>query len=380
MSIKRLARERFDQVLAAALGALFMVEAFTEKGFADQRLLALAAALPFCASLAWRRRLPAVPIALAVVVIEVSNIWGPQALGDSGALLFGLVISIYSGGAYAERRQLPLCVALVLAAIPLAAIEPGQAGVTVSDIAFFLVFLGGPFVAGRAMRRRRIRERSLEAEAVQLEQQARHAVADERTRIARELHDVVAHAVSVVVLQARGARKLLPDEQAPVREALDTIEHSAGEALAEMRRLLSLLRETDEELNLTPQPSLRRLEALVESVRGAGLPVELKVEGELGDLPPGVDVSAYRIVQEALTNAMKHAGPAHATVTVRRSADDLAIDVIDTGAGGLNGAGSGHGLVGMRERVSVYGGRLEAGRRPEGGYALRAWLPLGPAH
>src|SRR5436190_6411383 len=279
---------RFDLALAAGLAALFAAEILGEKGFAGQRGVSLAAALPLCASLYWRRSLPAVPVALGVVLIEVSNITGPKALGDSGSFLLVIVIAIYSAGAYAVGRQLIASLVLIAAAMPLAAIEPGQA-TNASDLAFFLVFLGGPFVAGRVMRQRRARERVLEAEAVQLEQQARDAVVEERERIARELHDVIAHAVSVVVLQARGARKMLPAEQAPVREALDTIEQSAAEALAEMRRLLNLLQEKDEELSLTPQPSLRRVEALVDSVRGAGLRVDLTIDGEIGDLPPGVD-------------------------------------------------------------------------------------------
>src|SRR4029077_6657316 len=153
---------------------------------------------------------------------------------------------------------------------------------------------GGPFAVGRVMRHRRARERTLEHEG---EQRAQAAVADERARIARELHDVIAHAVSVVVLQARGARRLLNEDEVPVREALDTIERSATEALDEMRRLLVLLREQDAEASLAPQPRLRRHTAPVESVRGAGLPVELQVNGPIDDLPAGVDVSAYRIVQ-----------------------------------------------------------------------------------
>src|SRR5436190_2201493 len=239
MRIRSFVRAHFDVMVAVALCSLLVFEVFTESGFGGKRALSLATALPFCASIAWRRRFPALPLALGVVVIEVSNLAGPQALGDSGALLFTIIIAIYSAGAYAEGRQLQLCVALVLVAIPLAAIEPGQA-LTASDVAFFLMFMGGPFVAGRVMRLRRAKEQVLEGQNVELELRARTAVADERARIARELHDVIAHAVSVVVLQARGARKLLPRDQEPVREALDTIEHSASEALSEMRRLLAL--------------------------------------------------------------------------------------------------------------------------------------------
>jgi signal transduction histidine kinase len=262
---------------------------------------------------------------------------------------------------------------LVIAAIPLAAIEPGQ-HVSASDFGFFIMFFGGPFVAGQVIRRRRERETELESEG---EEKARAAVSDERARIARELHDVIAHAVSVVVLQARGARKSLEPEQRELRNSLDTIERSASEALTEMRRLLSLLREHDEELALAPQPSLQRVDALAQRARAAGLPVDLHVEGSLDGLSAGIDVSGYRIVQEALTNALKHAGPAHATVRIKRGERTLAIEVSDDGTGHGNGGPGGHGLVGMRERVALYGGRLEAGPRQGGpGYALMVELPL----
>jgi signal transduction histidine kinase len=236
------------------------------------------------------------------------------------------------------------------------------------------MFFGGPFVAGQVIRRRRERETELETEG---EEKARAAVSDERARIARELHDVIAHAVSVVVLQSRGARKLLTPEQRDLRESLDTIERSASEALHEMRRLLSLLREQDEELALAPQPSLRRVDALAERARAAGLPVDVQVDGSLDELPAGIDVSGYRIVQEALTNALKHAGPAHASVRIKRDDRILAIEVTDDGTGAGNGGSGGHGLVGMRERVAVYGGSIQAGPRPAGtGFSLRVELPL----
>jgi signal transduction histidine kinase len=157
------------------------------------------------------------------------------------------------------------------------------------------------------------------------------------------------------------------------------IERTGHQALEEMRRLLGMLKASDEDLTLAPQPSLERLHTLVEHVRAAGLPVEVVVEGEPTELPPGVDLSAYRIVQEALTNALKHAGPARARVTVRYGLDELELEIADDGAGTGDGDGSGHGLVGMRERVSVYGGELHAGQLSGGGYALRARLPLGSA-
>jgi signal transduction histidine kinase len=201
-------------------------------------------------------------------------------------------------------------------------------------------------------------------------------VAEERGRIARELHDVVAHSVSVMVVQAQAGPRLLGEpEQA--RGAFRSIEASGREALVELRRLLGILRTGDEHLAIGPQPGLGSLQSLVEQMREAGLPVELRVEGEPLQLPPGVDLSAYRIVQEALTNTLKHAGQAEAEVVVRYGASELELEVVDNGSGGAASVnGPGHGLIGMRERVALYGGELVTGTRNSGGYAVRARLPL----
>ncbi len=369
----RIRGERFDALVAVALATLFVVEGATEEGFAGQRPVGILVGCAFALSLAVRRRYPVLPLAFGVFAIEFANLVGPNALGDTAALLFTIVIAIYSAGAYADGRMLIACGVLVAAAIPLAAIEPGQT-LTASDVGFFVVFFGGPFAVGRLMRWRRERDTELVRES---EERTRSAITEERTRIARELHDVIAHAVSVVVLQARGARRLIDPEQTEVGQALTTIEQSASEALTEMRRLLSLLREQDEEITLAPQPSLSRVEALAEGARAAGLHVELEVEGSLDDLPAAVDVSGYRIVQEALTNAIKHAGPARASVRIARGDRELNIEVVDDGTGSSPAESGGHGLVGMRERVAVYGGQLEAGPHSSGqGYAVRVQLPL----
>ena len=181
-----------------------------------------------------------------------------------------------------------------------------------------------------------------------------------------------------MVLQARGGRRMLADSPDETRAALDAIEHSGEQALTEMRRPLGMLRRDDEEFALAPQPSLGRIdERAAAALTATGLPVEITVEGEAVELPPGIDVTAYRIVQEALTNALKHAGPARAHVFLRYRENELELEILDDGAGATTVSGSGFGLEGMRERVEVYGGELESGRRPEGGYALRARLPLG---
>jgi len=378
MPARQFISKHFDQVLALVLGILYVVEILTESGFAGDRPASLALALPFSAALVVRRRTPLLPLILSMLIIEGSNLFAP-ALAETGAFLFGVIITVYSAGAYSSGRTTLVAGALVAIAIPFAAIEPGQT-VSASDFAFFIVFFGGPFAAGRIMRSRRARERTLEGRAVQLQREgdarAREAVAEERARIARELHDVVTHALSVIVLHARGARRSLNADSAELREPLDTIEHSGRQAMDEMRRLLGVLRDTHEEPALSPRPSLNRLDEMLEGVRAAGLQVDLELDGDLEELPPGLDVSAYRIVQEALTNALKHAGPARARLVIRRTPAELEIEVADDGQGEANGDGGGYGLAGMRERVAVYGGELQAGNRTEGGYVLNARLPL----
>jgi signal transduction histidine kinase len=251
---------------------------------------------------------------------------------------------------------------------------------SLGDLLFIALIVGSGWLVGRAMRYRRERERVLERLTVDLdherEEKARAAVAEERVRIARELHDVVAHAISVIVLQARGGRRSLATDPGETREALDMIEATGSQALAEMRRLLGMLRRDDEEIALAPQPSLRYLDNLAEQVREAGLPVDVSIEGKPNELSPGVDLSAYRIVQEALTNALKHAGPATAQVVVRYREKDLELEIADTGLGAGASNEGGHGLAGMRERVSLYGGKIEAGPRDGGGFAVKARLPL----
>ena len=234
---------------------------------------------------------------------------------------------------------------------------------------FFFTIFGGLWLAGRAIRRRRAREREL---IVERDEGARAAVAEERARIARELHDVVAHAISVIVLQARGARHAdaAQRDDALRGDRVDRGDGPGGDAAAAAHPAAD-----DEEVALAPQPSLAHLELLLAQVRDAGLPVELHIEGERRELPPGVDVSAYRIVQEALTNALKHAGPARARVRsasspMRSSSRSPTPDRL--GERRRRRARP----AGMRERVAVFGGELASGPRPEGGFAISARLPL----
>ena len=326
-------------------------------------------------ALIWRTRFPLAVLVLNMAAWIVIDLYTP-ANEDPLTLAIALGIVVYSVGAHTGGQRAVVGAALVAAMALLATVvdwNQGSFADLLGNLTFFTAIFGGTWLAGLAIRRRRGRERAL---ILEREEKARVAVLEERTRIARELHDVVAHAISVIVLQARGARHALGGEPDDARNALDAIEQTATQALREMRRLLGLLRADDEEVALAPQPSLAHLETLVAHVRDAGLPVEVRVEGEPRELTPGVDLSAYRIVQEALTNALKHAGQARARVLVRYGEDALELEVADTGAGSANGGGSGHGLAGMRERVAVFGGELKSGPQREGGYAVRARLPL----
>jgi len=216
------------------------------------------------------------------------------------------------------------------------------------------------------------KERVFDGGARRAEEESRRAVEEERGRITRELHDVLAHSVSMMTVQASAVRRLLKPEQEREREALLTVEETGRQALAEMRRLLGIMRSEHEVASLAPQPGIGTLPELVDQVRRSGLSVELTVEGAPVRLPAGVDLSAYRIVQEALTNALGHAGPAHAWVAVRYGSDDVEIEVANDG----RADGDGHGLAGMRERVSLCGGELDCGPRPGGGFRISARLPV----
>jgi signal transduction histidine kinase len=243
-------------------------------------------------------------------------------------------------------------------------------------ILFLVVWIAGLTLGYQQREMRAARERAQRAEG-ERETRARSAVAEERQRIARELHDVVAHSISVMTVQAGGVRRLLLPDQTREREALETIEETGREALAEMRRMLGILRQPTDEPALAPQPSMASLGALVEHVREAGLPVAYRIEGEPQPLPPGVELSAYRIVQEALTNALKYAGPARAEVSISYGRDALEIEIVNDGRVDGDGEGTGHGLIGMRERVAVFGGTLEAGPRPGAdGFVVKARLPV----
>jgi signal transduction histidine kinase len=367
---------RRELLLVGALTFAALIELWLAPIRSDEKPLLVPLALVLPLSLLWRTRLPLLVLSANLVGWVVIDLIGIESTTGESAdpVLLGLClgIAIYSVGAH-TRPGVPAAggLALVGTIVALGTVSEDQSDF--GDVVFFSIVFGGVWLAGRAIRRRRLREAEL---VVERDTKAVAAVVEERSRIARELHDVVAHAVSVIVLQARGGRRVLDEDPGDARQAFDAIEETGKQALVEMRRLLGLLRADDEELALAPQPSLGQLDRLAAQVREAGLPVEIAIEGEQVELPPGVDVSAYRIVQEALTNALRHAGPARARVLVRYGPDELELEITDDGPGAANGDSGGHGLVGIRERVAVYGGDLSAGVRAEGGFALRARLPL----
>ena len=354
-----------DAAVAVLLAAFFLLEVLdTDQDVPDGMAIpvALAMSLPF----ALRRRFP-VPVAFVVLgafaAQGVAGDWGltPQTELLAVALAFW-VLGTRVPDPHAHRAAVA-GLALVLIQ------EPG-------DVIVMGPLMAGVYGAGRLMRSRSELARALERDRAEGERQA---VAEERARIARELHDVVAHSISLMTVQAGAERLALGAERPETVDALRQIEVTGRQALAEMRRLLGMLRDPGEELDLAPLPGLAQLPALAQRVTRAGLPVDLTVDGTPGPVSPGVDISAYRIVQEGLTNALKHAHARTAAVTVRHRGDRVEIEVADDGQGSTRPVnGSGHGLTGMRERAALYGGSFEAGPRPQGGWLLRAILPREP--
>jgi len=333
--------------------------------------------------LAIRRRAPVAVLFIAAASLAIASTLVRDSAGGVPVEVFiAMLIAFYSVGAHSDDRRAPIVGALglaVIAATDLARpgfFNGGHSSRPAAWLAFAIAWL-----VGRDMRRRRQRVTVLESRAERLErereEQARLAVSQERARIARELHDIVAHGVSVIVAQARAGPHLVHDP-ARTTNVFHAIEASGRDALVELRRLLGILRSKDEQLAIGPQPGLSSLKSLVEQVRASGLPVELRVEGEPVHLPAGIDLSAYRIVQEALTNVVKHAQATSAEVEIRYQPNVLELAILDDGRGTAASAnGAGHGLIGMSERVALYGGKLDAGSRDGGGYSVRARLPLG---
>jgi signal transduction histidine kinase len=333
----------------------------------------------FGTPLVLRRRAPLamwIAIWAAIALLDLITGRPPEGL----EVMFVLFVGSYSLGAHASPRRAAVGLAIAAPVMALTMRQggllalqqhPGGASLGLSFVQVLAFWLAGVLVRARRQ------AASLAGRNAALKRQAEQAAANERTRIARELHDIVAHHLSVIVLQAAGARA--SGKHAPA--ALEKIEQSGRQALSETRRLLGVLRDTGEDGDLAPQPGMGELTSLTDSVRAAGLPVSLVIRGDETELPALLDVSVYRIVQEALTNVVKHAGPARAEVTVGCADGAVTIEVTDNGTGKKRDVNQcdGHGLAGMRERVAVIGGELQAGPQPGGGFAVRARLPVGEA-
>jgi signal transduction histidine kinase len=368
-------------VLVLATTAVAQIWSWTpepEGGPAVHTVLALTCTLP----LLLRRR-----YAAAVFLTVALAAWVQLELGgELGQPFFAFVIALYAVGAHASRPSTyagPVAVLLQVLLVDLPRLDDGEPWDEVVPTWFILAGIWG---FGRWMRHRarqadelRRRTEAAERDKHALSQQA---VADERARIARELHDLVAHSMGVIVIQAQGAQRALDASPERARQALESIEAAGRSGLAEMRRLLGLLSDDGSEVSTAPQPTLGGVTDLVEQLRGAGLPVDLEIKGEVRLLPAGLELTGYRLVQEAITNSLKHAGQVPVDVRMAYEPDWLDIQVTDEGPAGSAGASArkaesgSRGLAGMAERVSLYGGILRTGPRPDGGFAVHARLPL----
>ena len=378
----------FDIVIAVGLMALSLL--WEEDVSSDFRsidgygvLLIIVQTLP----LAVRRRFPTSTIALIGVAFVIDRI----ANYPAGPATYGALLALHAVGSNLPARRARLVGWSVIGGLVLftglGAVATPET-VTWVTVLFIAVSTMVPYALGREVHERRKRLVELEERADRAERQreerAREAVELERARIARELHDVVAHQMAVVTVQAEGASRIGGEIDPRVAQALDTIRQSGHDALVEMRRLVGLLRsgKDDGAAELEPQPGLDRLDDLVRQMKEAGLPVAVTLEGSPRPLPPGLDLSAYRIVQESLTNTLKHGGPgAAADVKIRYDDTLLTLEVTDDGRGAAadasSGSSAGHGLVGMRERVALHHGELTVGPRRGGGFAVAARLPVG---
>jgi signal transduction histidine kinase len=395
--IAYVAREYWFELLIAVLAIAGMLELVVGRDSPGAPTTSLWFSIPAVGVLVLplfaRRRFPfAAPAAYWLIAMGLTYVDGLLIpfIGSLG--IVGLATAFLLGN-LRDQRQAGIGLAIVLGCIVVVVANiPGAQ--TASQLVFIPLRFVVAWIAGYALR-----ERAKQAEAAEMrsklaereretaemratlaererEAAARIAVAEERARIARELHDIVAHAMSVMVLQVGAVRHKLPQTQAEDRDALGHVEQAGRTALAEMRRLLGAMRNDGDALELGPQPGLDALDSLVEDVSRAGLPVRLHVDGERFPLPRAIDLSAYRIVQEGLTNALKHAHASRADVTLRYRPDELELEIADDGKGPATSNGPGHGLVGIRERVNIYGGEMNAGAAPTGGFILSARLPV----
>ena len=385
--IRHIAREYWFELLIVALTISAMVQLIVNRDTPGAPITSLWLSLPAMAALvlpllAYRRYPFAAAASYWVIGIGVTLVDGTLIPYVDSLSVVGLAAAFLLGN-LRDARQAWLGLALLTTSLLLIVhYIPGEQSPNL--YVFLTIRYVAAWIAGYALRARSeqveeavVRAARAEHERESAESAARVAVAEERSRIARELHDVVAHAVSVMVLQVGAVRHKLPESMTEDSEALRRVERAGRTALAEMRRLLAAMRPDGDEAELVPQPGLDGLDSLLAEVGRAGLPVELHLEGDPYPLPRGLDLSAYRIVQEGLTNVLKHAGASDADVVVRYRPDEVEIEVRDNGNGRAGGDGMGHGLVGIRERVKIYGGEMSARAEPEGGFVLSTRLPVG---
>ena len=368
---------RVDALIAVAFAIEGLLEAALLYPDQEYAWIAVLATFSIAAGLAVRRRSPIVSVVLAMAGFVVFQPLGRELNDNVYAAFFGVLFVLFSFGLHEPRGRVLLGGVTFVFACNILSLSIDAYDSTLIDAIFGgFVIAGGPILLGRVIANRSRLNAALVEKTERLRRdradQAEQAAAEERARIAGELHDVVAHAMSAMVVQAGGARRLAEKDPARARAAFAAVEETGREALTEIRRLLGVLRHQDDEIALAPQPSLRHLAALVRRVEAAGLPIELHVDGAERPLPPGVDLTAYRLVQAALGDALERGGAGRAEVRVRYRADGVDLDVTDDGAGARP-------LAGVRERVGLYGGQLHAGRRRSGGHAVRAKLPVGGA-
>ena len=379
--LKSVDQRLFDGLLTIGLVLLGLASQFggaDEEGLREIDAVGVLLGLAVTVPVYWRRR-SVVALLVSVVAVTVVAITNYRI----GNLALALVVLVYSNGAYATRlRSLLGLAAPNVALVVISLSDPPE--LDAAGVAQQVTILSGAWLAGQVVRARqatasaRIAEAEERAEAQR--QVAARSVAEERLRLAQELHDVVAHSMSVIAVQAGMGVHVIEDRPDEAKRALEAISQTSRTTLQEMRRLLGVLRDEDGGRSHAPAPGLAELPRLVEEVRSAGLPVTLNVDGASDGVPHGVELSVYRLVQEGLTNVIKHADRATATVTIRYGHDAVDVEVVDDGRGAAaaaNGSAGGHGLVGMRERVALWGGTLDVGPRVGGGYRVSAQLPYG---
>jgi signal transduction histidine kinase len=371
-------RGRLVHYFVAVDLAVFLIVEMTVNAPASgsQVALAVVAAIALLFTREFPFVAPLVVGAAFAVLIPIDS----DAVYDTNAPFLVILFMAWSLGTYNERTKAVLG---LVAFEALGLWANYQFDGSVGDYFWISVFIGVAWTTGFVLSRRteHLRQMAERARLAELEHRAaaERAVIEERQRIARELHDVIAHSVSVMTVQTGAVRRLLREDQLKEREALETVEATGRQALTEMRRLVGLLREKGAMPEFTPQPGMGTIDSLLDGVRAAGLPVDLEIDGAPRELPPGVDLAAYRVVQEALTNALTYAGSAHAWVGVRWGDGELELTIANDGRGDGAGTGGGQGLDGMRERVSLYGGEIASGPRKGGGYVVHARLPIGEA-